>query len=66
MREDGYVTDLITDSALEYLEGRDPERPFLLVYNHKAPHRNWMPAVRHRDSVSCAVGQSRSAIDQNR
>jgi arylsulfatase A-like enzyme len=47
VRHDGYVTDLITDFAIEYLEGRDRSRPFLLVYNHKAPHRNWMPAVRH-------------------
>jgi arylsulfatase A-like enzyme len=49
VRHDGYVTDLITDFALDYLEKRDPSRPFLLVYNHKAPHRNWMPAVRHLD-----------------
>ena len=47
VRYDGYVTDLITDFALEYLEERDPSRPFLLVYNHKAPHRNWMPHVKH-------------------
>jgi arylsulfatase A-like enzyme len=50
VRQDGYVTDLITDSALEYLERRDRSRPFLLVYNHKAPHRNWMPAIRHLDT----------------
>jgi arylsulfatase A-like enzyme len=49
VRYDGYVTDLITDFALEYLEGRDRSRPFLLVYNHKAPHRNWMPHVKHLD-----------------
>jgi arylsulfatase A-like enzyme len=48
-RYEGYVTDLITDFALEYLEGRDRSRPFLLVYNHKAPHRNWMPHVKHLD-----------------
>ncbi len=49
IRHDGYVTDLITDFALEYLEHRDADRPFLLVYNHKAPHRNWMPNVKHLD-----------------
>jgi arylsulfatase A-like enzyme len=49
VRHEGYVTDLVTDFALEYLEGRDRSRPFFLVYNHKAPHRNWMPAVRHLD-----------------
>jgi arylsulfatase A-like enzyme len=43
----GYVTDIITDFALDFLEHRDRTRPFLLLYHHKAPHRNWMPAVRH-------------------
>jgi len=44
---EGYVTDVITDLALEFLETRDRSRPFLLLYQHKAPHRNWMPDVRH-------------------
>jgi len=45
----GYVTDLITDYALEYLEIRDTGRPFCLLYNHAAPHRNWMPDPQHLD-----------------
>lgn len=44
---DGYVTDLITDSALSWLEKRDRSKPFCLLLHHKAPHRNWMPALRH-------------------
>ena len=44
---DGYVTDIITDKALDYLRRRDPERPFCLVYQHKAPHRPFTPAPRH-------------------
>ncbi len=44
---EGYATDLITDHALEFLQQRDPDKPFLLLYHHKAPHRNWMPATRH-------------------
>jgi arylsulfatase A-like enzyme len=44
VRDTGYVTDLITDKALEWLaHGRDPERPFLLMFQHKAPHREWSP-----------------------
>ncbi|NIN72529.1 MAG: sulfatase-like hydrolase/transferase [Gemmatimonadetes bacterium] len=40
----GYVTDIITDKVLEWLErGRDPEKPFVLMYQHKAPHRRWEP-----------------------
>src|SRR5690606_25606841 len=40
---EGYTTDIITDRALRWLEERDRERPFLLMCQHKAPHRNWMP-----------------------
>ncbi|UCF19941.1 MAG: sulfatase [Gemmatimonadota bacterium] len=44
----GYVTDIITDKVLAWLaEGRDPERPFLLMYQHKAPHRRWEPGPDH-------------------
>ncbi len=40
----GYTTDIITDLSLDWLrEGRDPGKPFLLMMQHKAPHRNWMP-----------------------
>jgi N-acetylglucosamine-6-sulfatase len=45
VRIPGHVTELTTDLALEWLEsGRDPEAPFLLMCQHKAPHRSWMPA----------------------
>jgi arylsulfatase A-like enzyme len=43
----GYVTDLITDKSLEWLDKRDPNKPFLLMCQHKAPHREWSPALRH-------------------
>jgi len=47
-RIDGYVTDIITELALEWLQtGRDASRPFLLMCQHKAPHRNWMPGPDH-------------------
>ena len=44
-RHTGYVTDIITDRALEWLKERDNERPFCLMMHHKAPHRNWMPRL---------------------
>ena len=40
-----YVTDKVTDLALEFLQSRDREKPFMMFYHHKAPHRNWMPPV---------------------
>ncbi len=39
----GYVTDLITDFALDWLKKRKMDKPFCLMYHHKAPHRNWQP-----------------------
>ncbi|WP_345783447.1 sulfatase [Luteolibacter sp. SL250] len=45
--EDGYVTDIITDHSIGWLEKRDKSRPFLLMAQHKAPHREWAPALRH-------------------
>lgn len=45
---EGYVTDIITDLTLDWMEKRrDPDKPFLLFYLHKAPHREWEPAPRH-------------------
>jgi len=46
-RIDGHCTDIVTDLALEWLKGRDSDRPFMLMCQHKAPHRTWMPAIRH-------------------
>lgn len=43
----GYATDLITDLALDWIDAGDPERPFLAMVHHKAPHRSWEPAPRH-------------------
>jgi arylsulfatase A-like enzyme len=41
----GYVTEVITDLAIDWLEHRrDSKRPFLLMVQHKAPHRPWEPA----------------------
>ena len=44
----GYVTDLITDFAIDFLKKRDPDKPFCLLYQHKAPHRNWQPDDKHK------------------
>jgi arylsulfatase A-like enzyme len=43
----GYVTNLTTDLALQWLDRRDTSRPFFLVCNQKAPHRNWMPEQKY-------------------
>ena len=43
----GYVTDIITDLSIEWIKNRDRSKPFLLMSQHKAPHREWAPALRH-------------------
>ncbi len=47
IQHQGYVTDIITDLSLEWLKQRDRSKPFLLMCQHKAPHREWEPALRH-------------------
>ena len=47
-RLEGYTTDIITDMTLDWLKNeRNEEKPFMLMYLHKAPHREWLPAKRH-------------------
>ena len=45
VRKNGYVTDIITETALDWIKNkRDQDKPFCLLYHQKAPHRNWLPA----------------------
>lgn len=49
----GYVTDIITDLTINWLDKkRDPEKPFLMMYLHKAPHRAWWPSVEKFETFS--------------
>ena len=57
-RHTGYVTDLITDFTIDWLNNRDTTKPFCLLMHHKAPHRTWMPSLNHLntfDSVDIPV-----------
>lgn len=47
-RVPGYATDIVTDLALDFLEQRDTERPFVMMVHHKAPHRPWIPDEKHK------------------
>lgn len=42
-KRQGYVTDIITDEAIAYLDRRPVDKPFFLMVHHKAPHREWEP-----------------------
>ena len=58
VRHTGYTTEITTDLALEWLQKqRKPDQPFLLMCQHKAPHRNWQPGpkyLHHYDDVTLA------------
>ncbi len=75
--EKGYVTDVVTDKAIRFLEERDKQKPFCMMVHHKAPHRNWMPAPRHLGMFNDTIfpepdnlfdtydGRSQAARDQD-
>ncbi len=46
---EGYVTDIITEKATEWLDTVDGDDPFFLMVHHKAPHSSWIPAKRHEN-----------------
>jgi arylsulfatase A-like enzyme len=44
----GYTTDIITDKTLAWLKtGRNADQPFMLMFQHKAPHRDWQPPLKY-------------------
>jgi arylsulfatase A-like enzyme len=49
VQHQGYTTDIITDLSIDWLKKRDKSKPFLLMCQHKAPHREWLPPIRHLD-----------------
>lgn len=44
----GYITDILTDFAVEWLKKQDQKTPFFLYLSHKAVHAEFHPAERHR------------------
>lgn len=48
--EKGYATNLTTDFALDWLKTTgNTEKPFCLLLQYKAPHRNWEPDTKYVD-----------------
>ena len=48
----GYATTVTTDIALKALKNRPKDKPFCLLYQHKAPHRNFMPEPQYFSAYS--------------
>ncbi len=48
VRERGYVTNIVTDKAIDWMEHRrDRSKPFALFIHHKACHRCWLPEIKY-------------------
>ena len=48
IRINGYCTEVVTDLAIDWLDRkRDKKKPFMLMMQHKAPHREWSPAPKY-------------------
>lgn len=43
---DGYVTDIITETSVDWIKKRNKTKPFVLMFQQKAPHREWEPPLR--------------------
>jgi N-acetylglucosamine-6-sulfatase len=44
----GYITDELTDYALEWLNGLSKDQPYFIYLSHKAVHSEFIPAERHK------------------
>ena len=51
----GHSTDIITNRALNFLSKRNLHKPFILMVHFKAPHRNWLPALRFKEKFKDVI-----------
>ena len=49
VNEKGYATNLTTDFALEWLKNKESDKPFCLLLQYKAPHREWAPDKKYEE-----------------
>ncbi len=46
--EHGYVTDIITDKTINWIDAASKgDKPFMVLMHHKAPHREWEPNLKY-------------------
>jgi N-acetylglucosamine-6-sulfatase len=50
----GYISDLLTDYTLDWLENRDNDKPFFAYLSHKAVHAEFDPAESNEDKYEDA------------
>jgi len=66
VHREGYITDLLTEYALDWLRKRDSDRPFFLFLSHKALHAPWRPAPRHKGRYVDAPIDPPKTIDETK
>jgi len=62
----GYYTHAVTDFALDFLKTRTPDKPWLLILGHKAPHSFYTPEPRYAklfDDVKVEYPESAFHLD---
>lgn len=65
---EGYVTDLLTDFTIDWLDEIERDRPFFVYLSHKAVHAEFEPAKRHEGMYADAdipMPQSMKNIERN-
>ena len=70
VKQKGYITDELTDYAVEWLDKRETEsdKPFFMYLSHKAVHANFAPAKRHRQQYSgkkISIPDSQANTEEN-
>ncbi|WP_342755350.1 sulfatase [Pantoea sp. MBD-2R] len=48
----GYITDELTDYALDWLNQTDKNKPFMIYLSHKGVHADFYPAVRDKGKLA--------------
>ena len=61
----GHTTQIITDLSLEWLDKRDKSKPFLLMTQHKAPHREWEAYPKYYEQYKETVFPYPETFDDN-
>ena len=71
VRQKGYITELLTDHALHWLDTIPKNRPFFLYLSHKAVHAMFVPEAQYRNryrslSIICPPSMYLTATDSSR
>lgn len=69
--EGSYVTDLLTDYAIQWMSDRNKNKPFFLYLSHKGVHAEFSPARRHEGKyadipITCPPSMYLTATDSSK